>query len=136
MRNALLASVLCVAACARGEYASYVSPLSSEQAPQIAADMAGFVNARIRPGDGSVQIEQADGDQAVGPNLVADLKGEGFTVVSSGGKHRIRFAAGPLGDEIMARISVDRADGARLYGHMPNIGLSPRGPFSVTETER
>jgi len=136
MRNALLASILFLSACSNGQYTSYVVPLSPEQAPQIAADLAGFVNARIRPGDGSIQIEQAAGDQAVGPDLVSDLKGDGFNVVSSGGKHRIRFAAGPFGDEIMARISVDRADGARLYGHMPNIGLSPRGPFSVTEIEQ
>ena len=132
MRPVLLASVLCVAACS-DTYPSYVGPIDPTVAPRIASDMAAFVSMRIKPAGGPIEIEQPSGDQSIGPLLASDLRDEGFRVVNIGGSHRVRYAANAVGGNVMARISVDRADGARLYDDKPVIGLSPLGPFSVTE---
>jgi hypothetical protein len=130
MRAVLLASVSCVAACS-AQFESYVGPMNAELGPQVAADMAQFISGRIKPGDGPVQVEQPDGDEAVGPSLLADLQSTGFTVIKSGGKHRIRYAANTLGGDVIARVSVDSADGARMYRDKPVVGLTPLGPFTV-----
>ena len=132
MRPVLLASVLCLAACS-GTYPSYVGPIDPAVAPQIAADMATFVSMRIKPAGGPIEIEQPSGDQSIGPLLATDLRDEGFQIVNLGAKHRVRYAANAVGANVMARISVDRADGARLYEDKPAFGLSALGPFSVTE---
>lgn len=132
MRLVLLTSVVCLAACSTGTYPAYVGSIDPTVAPQIAGDMATFVSMRIKPTGGPIQIEQPSGDQSIGP-LASDLRENGFSVVSIGGKHRVRYAANSVGANIMARISVDRADGARLYEDKPPVGLSPLGPFSVTE---
>jgi hypothetical protein len=105
--------------------------MNADLGPQVAADMAQFISGRIKPGDGPVQVEQPDGDEAVGPNLLADLQSEGFTIVRFGGKHRIRYAAKALAGDVIARVSVDGADGARMYRNKPMIGLTPLGPFTV-----
>jgi hypothetical protein len=134
MRPFILASVLLISACAAESYPSYVGPIDPIFAPQVADDMAGFVRTQIKAKDGSVQIEQPAGDLIVGPLLSADLKESGYTIVTNGGKHRIRYAAATLDStDVMARVSVDRADAARLYRDRPVVGLSPLGPFTLTE---
>jgi hypothetical protein len=134
MRNiAVFSALICLSACEIGSYPSYVGPLDPQLAPQVAADMAAFVTTRIKPADGSIQIEQPSADQSVGPILTDDLRASGFTVVPAGGKHRIRYAASAFNGDIMTRISIDHADAARLYGNKPGAGLAPLGPFSVTE---
>ena len=132
MRLVFLVSALCVTACT-GTYTSYVGPIDPAVAPQIASDMATFVSMRVKPSAGPIEIEHPAGDQSIEPLLATDLQNEGFHVVSLGGKHRVRYAANAVGANVMARISVDRADGARLYQDKPGIGLSALGPFSVTE---
>src|ERR1700722_16216379 len=102
MRTAVLAITLCLAACNTGQYAGYVGPLDPELGAPIALDMTRFVNGRIKPSDGPIQIEQPVGDQSVGPNLVEDLQSSGFTVVKTGGKHRVRYAANALGADVVA----------------------------------
>ncbi len=133
MRGLILASALCLGACATGHYASHVGPIDPQLAPQVANDMAVFVRGRIKPADGPVQIDQPTGDQSVGPLLVASLRESGFTITAGRAKHRVRYAAANLGDDVMLRVSVDAADGARLYHDKPGSGLLPLGPFSVTE---
>ena len=131
MRTVFLMTVLGLTACSDGQFQGYVGPLDPDLGPQVASDMTRFVSGRIKPSDGPIQIEQPDGDQSVGPNLVEDLQSSGFTIVKTGGKHRVRYAANALGADVVARISVDGAEGARMYRDQPAAGLTPLGPFSV-----
>ncbi len=131
MRGFIIASVLCVSACTSG-YSSYVGPIDPIIAPQVAAGMAAFIQARIKPTDGAIHIDQPAGDQSVGPALASDLQDNGFVISNGNAKHRIRYEAAKLGDDVMVRVSVDGADAARLYHNRPT-GLVALGPFSVTE---
>jgi hypothetical protein len=132
----MLLAVLSATACTAAPYQSYVGGIEPSAVPRVAADMAALVRARIKPGDGAIQLEQPANDQTIGPVLLADLRDSGFTVVKSGGRHRVRYVASLLGSDIMTRISVDRADAARLYRDKIGVGLSPLGPFAVTEIQR
>lgn len=131
MRRILLLSGLVLYGCTEPQFQTYVGPIDPSLGPQVAFDMTRFVSGRIKPGDGPIQLEKPDGDQAVGPNLAEDLQSAGFKIVSTGGKHHVRYAANVLGDDVVARISVDGADGARMYSNQPSAGLTPMGPFSV-----
>ncbi len=131
MRSLIIASALCVSACA-SSFSSYVGPIDPLIAPQVAAGMAAFVQARIKPADGTVRIDQPDDDQTVGPALASDLRDSGFVIANGSTKHCIRYEAAKLGDDVMVRVSVDGVDAARLY-HTRPTGLVALGPFSVTE---
>lgn len=135
MRKILFASALCIFAggCTQ-QFDSYVGPMDATLGPQVAADMAQFVSGRIKPIDGPIQVEQPDGDEAVGPNLLINLQSYGFTIVKTGAaKHKIRYAANTLGADVIVRVSVDSADGARMYRDKPLVGLTPLGPFTVVK---
>jgi hypothetical protein len=134
MRQRLLLAVLGLAACTPPQYAASVStPIDPALGQQIAFDMARFVGARIRPGQGPIDIEPVVGDEAVGPNLADSLKAAGFRIVDRGGKHHIRYAASMIDGDVITRISVDTSDGARMYTNRPKAGLTPEGPFTVVE---
>lgn len=135
MRNVFFASVMCIfAAGCTQQFDSYVGPMNPTLGPQVASDMAQFVNGRIKPIDGPIQIEQPDGDQSIGPILVENLQSFGFTVVKTGAaKHKIRYAANTLGGDVIARVSIDGVDGARMYRENPPAGLMPLGPFTVVK---
>jgi hypothetical protein len=132
MRHYLLLAVLGLAACTPPQYvASVSSPIDPALGQQIAFDMTRFVSARIKPAQGPIDIEPVVGDEAVGPNLTDSLKAAGFKVIDRGGKHHIRYAASMIDGNVITRITVDNADGARMYTNRPNAGLTPEGPFTV-----
>jgi hypothetical protein len=133
MRPLLLLSVLCLPACTPS-YTSYVGPIDARFAPKIADEMAAFVGQRVRPDGGSLCIDGPANDTTVAPFLAPALQDLGFRIVASACRHRVRYAASTLGGDVMIRVSVDNADGARLYRDKVQTGLAPLGPFSVTET--
>lgn len=133
MRKAIILSALGFLSACSQQFPSYVGPMDPFFGPQVASDMAQFISARIKPTDGPVQVEQPSGDETVGPSLLTELQSHGFTVVAVGGKHKIRYAANTLGTDVIARVSVDSADGARMYRDKPLSGLTPLGPFTVVK---
>lgn len=106
---------------------SMTSDIGDKDLDTLAGAAVDLVRRQANPDSNVIGLQSA-GDEIFTPKLVDGLSRAGYKVVTG---ERLRYQVGPLGENVMLRVSIDGTDSTQLYTHDKDGKLTPTGPLSV-----
>ena len=136
--------VLGLAGCATKQPAtsSFVFRIPTADAPPVVQAITEFVTAHCPPGQSTLVLDPAPTDKQA--NTIASevsdaLREKGFAVAADAkaapDAHHVRYLVTPLFDGFLVRVSVDHAEGSRLFLHDKAGTLVASGALAVRSEE-
>lgn len=133
---AFLALALALGGCATlsspDPAGSMAEGVAADDLDLLAGAAVELVRQHAKAKSGTIGLQSA-GDDTFTPRLVDGLSKAGYSVVAG---DRLRYQVGPLGGNLMLRVSIDGTDSSQIYGRNKDGKLVPIGPLSVWSVEQ